>query len=68
MKKIENKGNLVKTAQIGNVTVEFYDGAYAGKTHEELNEVRKRISQTVSKIVHARVLKESKNYDINNEG
>ncbi|SET56302.1 hypothetical protein SAMN05660297_02777 [Natronincola peptidivorans] len=52
MKEIE-KGNKVAEWMQGNVKVEVYDGAYAGKSKEEIDKVLERISETISKIAHA---------------
>jgi hypothetical protein len=46
-----NRGNLVKEWTDGRTKVFFYDGAYAGKTPAELQQVRDRIDRTCRAIV-----------------
>jgi TRAP-type C4-dicarboxylate transport system substrate-binding protein len=46
-----NKGNLVKEWTDGSTKIRFFDGAYAGKSPAELQQVRDRIDRTCRAIV-----------------
>ena len=48
------KGNLVEEYMIGSTKIEIYDGAYAGKTQEDIDNILKRIAN----IAHRAVKKE----------
>jgi hypothetical protein len=44
-------GNLVKEWTNGSTKIRFFDGAYAGKTPDELQQARDRIDRTCRAIV-----------------
>lgn len=48
---VEPQGNLVKTYYLEGCTVEVYDAAYAGKTEEELEQIRLEARRVACDIV-----------------
>lgn len=58
MKGSKDIGNKVAEWMQGNVKVEVYDGAYAGKTKEDIDKILKRLSEIALKIEIANKLDE----------
>ncbi|MDD2401968.1 MAG: hypothetical protein PHD60_07210 [Clostridia bacterium] len=44
-------GNLVEEFMLGNTKIKIYDGAYAGRTQEEIDETIKRIENIARRAI-----------------